>query len=71
MLVSFSVQGASLLVLIEIETSNIHSQNIWNEKITSIYHILEKFGEFNISAQNDVDLPPISLKFDKFLLIVY
>jgi hypothetical protein len=28
-------------------------------------------GEFNISAQNDVDFPPISLKFDKFLLIVY
>jgi hypothetical protein len=42
-----------------------------NGKITSIYHILEKLGEFNISAQNDVDFPPISLKFDNILLIVY
>jgi hypothetical protein len=57
----------SFFVLIEIETSNIPSQNIRNEKITSIYHILEKLEEFNISAQNDVDFPPISLKFDKFL----
>jgi hypothetical protein len=36
-----------------------------------IYNILEKLGKFNISAQNDVDFPPISLKFDKFLLSVY
>jgi hypothetical protein len=48
----------SFFVLIEIETSNIPSQNIRNEKITSIYHILEKLEEFNISAQNDVDFPP-------------
>jgi hypothetical protein len=26
------------------ETSNIHSQNILNGKITSIYHILGKLG---------------------------
>jgi hypothetical protein len=39
-------------------------------KWKSIYHILEKLGEFNISAQNDVDFPTISLK-DKYLLIVY
>jgi hypothetical protein len=50
--------------LVEMETSNILLQNICNGKITSIYHILETFGEFNISAQNDVDFPPISLKLD-------
>jgi hypothetical protein len=59
-LVTFSV--FSLLVAIEMESSNIPSQKYLKWKITSIYHILEKLGEFNISAQNDVDFLPISLK---------
>jgi hypothetical protein len=39
----------------------------WKISLNKIFEM----GEFNISAQNDVDFPPISLKLDKYLLIVH